>query len=154
MGLPHRLEFPVGLLNGWSEVLADYEILQPFSQLDREIAILAPEDLDGHQLVRYRKKEVPTFAVLGLEGKRWVRGPALDGGCAAWMVKDLGDSVFAKLRLDPGLIVGDPTCFPEQILQEVVLDQDPDGWSADPVFSCQELHPVSLSELLTDLDIL
>ncbi|WP_202124805.1 DUF4132 domain-containing protein [Actinomadura physcomitrii] len=84
IGLAH----PVRLgdaLGAWSEVFADYEILQPFPQLGRAVHALADAERDGDRLERFEHLKVPLGTVLGLTGRGWEIGAPQDGGVQRWI---------------------------------------------------------------------
>ena len=100
IGIVHPLH---GGLTGWAEVFTDYEILQPFPQISREIVEATPADLEGSRLTRFDDAAAQTFALLGLRSRGWVLGEAFDGperrdlGCAAPRGR------WVHLWMDPGI---------------------------------------------------
>ncbi|HWS37756.1 MAG TPA: DUF4132 domain-containing protein [Actinoplanes sp.] len=132
----HPLHFPDGALDAWGEVFADYELLQPFAQLDRPVHRFTPEILS---VFAGRKT---TYAELrGLERHGWVRW--YDAGVQ--MAKPLGGRASAILRTDPGWHASDTVdTAPPQTVQDIALF----GVTGD------ELPPVIFSELIHDLRML
>ncbi|GII02798.1 DUF4132 domain-containing protein [Planobispora takensis] len=131
IGVAHPLELG-GTLGDWAEVFADYEILQPFPQLGREVYTSA-EDLDPDAFT-----EIPTGRVLGLERRAWRRGDPQDAGWQGWIERDLPGGGTFTVGLEPGVAVGYIEMEPEQTLH--VSRQDFDG-----------LDPVTASEIMRDL---
>lgn len=141
-------------LAAWSEVFADYEILQPFPQLGRAVFTLGAEEADSYRLPRFEGLQVTTGKVLGLQRRGWERGAPQDAGVERWISKRLGDAGYLVIALDTGIAVGVVDMFPEQTLETVWLadgpsDHFPRRYSYPLRFS--GLDPVVVSELLGDL---
>ncbi|MCX5415390.1 DUF4132 domain-containing protein [Streptomyces sp. NBC_00059] len=151
--LAHPLHLGAGLA-AWSEVFADYEILQPFPQLGRAVAALGPEEADSYRLPRFEGLKVTTGKVLGLQRRGWERGVPQDAGVERWISKRLGDKAYLVIALDTGIAVGVVDMFPDQTLETVWLasapgDHYPGRYGYPLRFS--GLDPVVVSELLADL---
>ncbi|MFI5845785.1 DUF4132 domain-containing protein [Catenuloplanes sp. NPDC051500] len=146
IGLPHPIELGA-LVPDWSEVLADYVIVQPFPQLGREVYTPGPADFAAIE-----GRVVPVGRVLGLEKKGWRRGAPQDAGIQGWMERPLRGGRYAVLDLDPGIAVGMVTEFEEQTLGRLYISENPDGrWSNRPSVPVDKLDPVTASELMRDL---
>ncbi|MCX5339425.1 DUF4132 domain-containing protein [Streptomyces atratus] len=151
-----RLAHPLHLgeeLTTWSEVFADYEILQPFAQLGRTVFELSEEERSGYRLTRFEGLKVPTGKVLGLERRGWERGAPQDAGVERWISKRLTDDCYLVIALYEGIAVGVVDMFPDQILETVWLDGQPnDHWdSRSHLLRFTDLDAVTVSELLGDL---
>ncbi|MCX4736029.1 WGR and DUF4132 domain-containing protein [Streptomyces sp. NBC_01363] len=151
-----RLAHPLHLddeLTAWSEVFADYEILQPFPQLGRTVLALPEEESAGYRLARFEGLKVPIGKVLGLERRGWRRGTPQDAGVERWISKRLGDDCYLVIALDPGIAVGVVDMFPEQTLETVWLDDRPDDHWTRRSHSLRfaGMDAVTVSELLVDL---
>lgn len=151
-----RLAHPLHLgdeLTAWSEVFADYEILQPFPQLGRTVLTLPEEESAGYRLARFEGLKVPIGKVLGLERRGWRRGTPQDAGVERWISKRLGDDCCLVIALDPGIAVGVVDMFPEQTLETVWLDDRPDDHWTRRSHSLRfaGMDAVTVSELLVDL---
>jgi hypothetical protein len=70
----HPIDLDARDIAAWSRIFADYEILQPFAQLARDVH--PPSELAQHE---GRDLTAPAL-VFGLEKMRWQRGGASDGG--------------------------------------------------------------------------
>jgi hypothetical protein len=81
IGLPHALELPAGHAADFGQLLADYELLQPFPQLGRDTYALTDQERSADKLLRWKDLKVPTGKILGLSNIGWRRGEAQDGGC-------------------------------------------------------------------------
>ncbi|MFF2961563.1 WGR and DUF4132 domain-containing protein [Streptomyces sp. NPDC057963] len=151
-----RLPHPLHLgdeLSAWSEVFADYEILQPFPQLGRTVLALSEEESAGYRLSRFEGLKVPTGKVLGLERRGWERGAPQDAGVERWISKRLADDCCLVIALHEGIAVGVVDMFPDQILETVWLDSLPnDHWDRrSHLLRFAGLDAVTVSELLCDL---
>jgi hypothetical protein len=155
IGVVHVMELPASDAAAFGQVLADYEILQPFAQLARDTHTLTPDEASAKELKRFDGVKVPTGRVLGLESRGWRRGDPQDGGGIWWMERKLpGLPLTAVLDLEPGIIVGAVTEFPEQTLHAVYVSKSGYVWQRERVQVLGELPPIALSELLRDLEAL
>ncbi|MEU8361080.1 DUF4132 domain-containing protein [Nonomuraea sp. NPDC048882] len=130
VGVVHPLELGEDLA-AWSEVFADYEILQPFPQLGRETY-----EPDPALVAEIEAAKVPTRAVIGLERRGWRRGTPQDAGWQGWIERDVPGGRTYTIGLDPGIVIGDPDFADEQSLGELGFDG---------------LDPITASEILRDL---
>jgi Leucine-rich repeat (LRR) protein len=81
IGLVHPLDMNPDELDAWKEHLVDYEIKQPFSQLDRDIHTLKEEEVNFAFCNRFADKVVSESAFKSRTEKRsWRRGSVVDGG--------------------------------------------------------------------------
>ncbi|HSO40882.1 MAG TPA: DUF4132 domain-containing protein, partial [Labilithrix sp.] len=106
VGLPHRLELADDDLRRWGQVFGDYEILQPFPQLDRDVYAVTDAERAAEALERTKDVEVPTGRVLGLLERGWQKGAPQDAGWIWDMQKALPGDLFAELSLGGGLLAG------------------------------------------------
>lgn len=89
----HPLDLAADEVAGWSELFADYEILQPFPQLARPVFRASDTDLAA-----FTGRTVTYGQLRGLETRGWSRW--LDS--SVQMVKRLGGDTYAALDTDPG----------------------------------------------------
>ncbi|WP_156926016.1 DUF4132 domain-containing protein [Glycomyces arizonensis] len=151
-----RLAHPAilgGEVETWAEVFADYEILQPFTQLGRPVMAFTDEELATGRLARFEGVSVPVGRLLGLVGKGWVRGAPQDAGIEAGMSCRLPGVGHLVIALDPGIVVGAVDMQPQQTLREVVVaERDLHGWSVPgPKGGFGPVDPVAASEVLAAL---
>ncbi|QNK65233.1 WGR and DUF4132 domain-containing protein [Variovorax sp. PAMC26660] len=152
IGVPHALDLSPADAAAFGQVFADYELLQPFAQIGRDIYTLTDEEKKSLKLERWKDVKVPTGRVLGLANKGWRRGQAQDAGCIWYFSKPLGTNRVIELSLDPGIIVGMVDEYPEQTLGQVQVGQ-PSGWG--DMRDAEALHlldPISASELIRDME--
>jgi hypothetical protein len=129
-------------LGTWTGIFSDYEILQPFPQLAREVFTMTPEELrDGH-LKRLEGTVVPTGKVLGLAALGWQRDDVEDGGVYFGYSRDYGAGCTGGVGLDPGIIVGMPHEWPEQKLSYIGIS------------TTGTVDAITASEFVRDIEIL
>ncbi|RPE29210.1 DUF4132 domain-containing protein [Kitasatospora cineracea] len=138
----------------WSELFADYEVLQPFPQLGRPVRRFTPEEAAANRLHRFEGCTVPVGRLLGLTKRGWERGAPQDAGVERWFSKRLADGCHLVIQLDEGIAVGLVDEFPDQTFRTVWLDSSPgDHWgSRDYPLRYGGLDPVAASELLAELE--
>ncbi|KWN14955.1 WGR and DUF4132 domain-containing protein [Burkholderia ubonensis] len=152
IGVPHALEIEPADAAAFGQVFADYELLQPFAQLGRDVYRLTDDERKGLLLERWKGVKVPTGRVLGLVNKGWRRGEAQDAGCIWYFTKPLGAGKVIELSLDPGIIVGAVDMYPEQALGALQTGS-PSNWGGvrEPD-ALSTLDEISASELIRDLE--
>ncbi|MEV0134639.1 DUF4132 domain-containing protein [Dactylosporangium sp. NPDC050688] len=143
---PVHLDVPA-----WTEVFADYEILQPFRQLARDVHALTPQELGATRLARFDGRKALTVKLLALERRGWQRS-GQDGGHQIRVERDLPGGAVLIVELDPGIAMGVPAQYPEQSLQDVwICPAGGDQWSRQHTVPFSVLDPATASELLRDL---
>ncbi|MGW7385680.1 DUF4132 domain-containing protein [Streptomyces sp. NPDC054794] len=142
-----------GDLETWSELFADYEILQPFPQLGRAVHAFTAEEESGHRLARFEGATVPVGKLLGLTKRGWERGEPQDAGVERWFHRRIDDGRYLVIDLDPGIPVGWVDGLGDQTFRAVWIDTTPgDFWESRPFpLRFAGLPPVIASELLADL---
>ncbi|QFG20441.1 DUF4132 domain-containing protein [Actinomadura sp. WMMB 499] len=153
VGVAHPLDLGDDLA-AWSEVFADYEILQPFAQLARPVHVLTGEERDAGNLARFEGAKVASGAVLGLVKRGWERGEPQDAGVEVWISRRVGPKRHLVIALDPGIPVGSPDLLGDQVLTDVRLAERPGDhfWRTEaPSGRFGDLDPVIASEVLADL---
>ncbi|WP_062433929.1 DUF4132 domain-containing protein [Herbidospora daliensis] len=132
VGLVHPLELGE-TLGAWAEVFADYEILQPFPQLGRDV-YTAPDALDPDRFTK-----IPTGRVLGLERRGWRRGAPQDAGWQGWIEREAPGGRIVTIHLAPGVCVGYVDMEEEQT---VMVEEG----------HFRGLDPITVSEIMRDLE--
>ncbi|MEJ8670958.1 DUF4132 domain-containing protein [Streptomyces sp. MS1.AVA.1] len=151
-----RLAHPLHLgedLGAWSELFADYEILQPFPQLGRAVHALTEEESAGHRLARFEGASAPVGMLLGLTKRGWERGTPQDAGVERWFSRRMATDRYLVIELDPGIAVGMVEEFGDQKFETVFLDTRPDDYWRRREYKLRfgGLDPVIASEILADL---
>lgn len=151
--IAHVLEMPAALQASFGQILADYEILQPFKQLARETYELTDAERAGSEILRFQHKVVASGSVMGLVNRGWERGQAQDAGWVGWFSKPVGDGLEVQLELDPGMVVGDLSFEPKQHIPRIVLRKC-GTWDQDGRIAFDRLSPILASEVLRDAELL
>ncbi|MFJ5924905.1 DUF4132 domain-containing protein [Kitasatospora sp. NPDC092948] len=152
-----RLAHPLHLgddLAAWSELFADYELLQPFRQLARPVVALTAEEEAGHRLHRFEGAKVPVGRLLGLTKRGWQRGEPQDAGVECWFHKPLPNGRHLVIDLEPGIYVGAVAEAAEQTFRAVWVDTRAYDYrpSGQYLERFADLDAVTASELLADLE--
>ncbi len=130
VGVLHPLEIPAAAVAAWGERLSEYEVLQPFPQVGREV----PRSVTRADVERFTP--VDSLKLLGLERRGWRRGPVGDGGIVDQLEKEAGPR-RVSLQLEPGIYAGDPRMNPLQTPRSLEFSGEP--------------GPVFLAEVAADL---
>ncbi|MEU5152697.1 DUF4132 domain-containing protein [Glycomyces sp. NPDC021274] len=152
-----RLAHPVLLaseaVQAWGEVLADYEILQPFEQISRPVLAFRDDELATGRLTRFEGGTVPVGAVLGLVNRGWMRAQPEDGGVEPGILYALTGSGHLTVELEPGICTGSVNAYPDQKIASVCLNRS--GDFGEPFLPDDErlgdVDPVRASEALSGL---
>jgi hypothetical protein len=152
-----RVAHPVHLgdaTTAWAEVLADYEILQPFDQLNRPVMAFTDDELATGRIKRFEGATVDVGRVLGLTARGWNRAAPEDAGVAPGIAFPLPEGGCVTVALEPGIVVGYPREAPEQVIQSVRLAlyeryhwterEEPDEFPTG-------IDPLTTSEILASL---
>ncbi|WP_244257224.1 DUF4132 domain-containing protein [Kitasatospora cineracea] len=153
--LAHPLHLAPAELAVWSELFADYEILQPFRQLGRPTPELTEEEAAGHRLRRFEEHTVPTSRILAMTKRGWRRGEPQDAGLEWWFHKPLPNGRHLVVEIQPGIYTGLPNEYDEQTIEAVWLDGTlerywPNGREYRERLG--GLDPVAASEILGELE--
>jgi Domain of unknown function (DUF4132) len=147
MGIAHPLALSSAALGDFKARFADYELMQPFPQLLREVHTLESSDAAATALKVFEGHDVATGAVIGLLDRGWLRGPAEDGGMINRIERPMGNgAITAVLSLIPGMFVGQLSGEPRQTMGVLALI----GAENKPV-QFIDADPIACSELLRDL---
>ncbi|MEV3937120.1 DUF4132 domain-containing protein [Glycomyces sp. NPDC049804] len=150
-----RLAHPAILddVDAWAEILADYEVLQPFPQLARPVMAFTDEELRTGRLERFEGIAVPVGKLLGLTSRGWERTPPQDAGIEPGMFCELPGVGYVVFDLDPGITVGYVEMYDTQELRQVVVSRNAmHGWGVPaPKTDFGPVDPVIASELLSTL---
>ncbi|MDN3239290.1 DUF4132 domain-containing protein [Glycomyces tritici] len=140
-------------LDAWGEILADYEILQPFPQLERPVLAFTEEELQTGRLKRFEGITVPVGKLLGLTSKGWERAVPQDAGIEPGMSCEVRGAGYLVLDLDPGIWVGAIEHCPDQRLRTVLLAaRGLTDWTVPPPKTgFGPVDPVVASEVLAAL---
>ncbi|MET7467897.1 DUF4132 domain-containing protein [Micromonospora sp. NPDC005599] len=147
---------PLGLgtaVPAWAEVFADYEILQPFPQLGRDVYRLEAAERGETLLQRHMGVTVPAGRLLSLERRGWRRGTPQDAGIQSWLEREVPGGRAVVIDLDPGIAVGVVDMFPDQKIEAIWVNDVPygDWFPRGGKVRLRDLDDVTVSEVLRDL---
>jgi hypothetical protein len=147
VGIAHPLHLGDDLA-AWAEVFADYEILQPFPQLSREVAPLTTE-----RAAAFIGRKAATTTLLGLERRGWRRGRPQDAGVQGWFERDVPGGLHLVLAIDPGIAVGAIEVLGDQTVEAIfVAPSSGHHWfRPDQDDRIRELDPITAAEALREL---
>jgi hypothetical protein len=166
IGVAHPVDL-AQMLGPWSEVFADYEILQPFDQLGRPPLELSAEERAGRCLVRPTVYPDASATTRGAEQVRvtpawldqlvsrgWQPGPICADRLWSRLLRPVAGGRYVVVELVPGLEAGAAAQSDYQTVKAVWLSATDD----DPEFETDalplaELDRVSASVILRDLEL-
>jgi hypothetical protein len=154
IGVAHPLELGSAVAK-WGSVFADYEILQPFAQLDRPVFELTPAERDSPSLTRFSGAVAQTGRLMALEKHGWRSGGALvDAGIIPHFVRLLPDGGVLTLPLDPGIYAGDVHEFGPQTLSVAWIGVSENEYLGPPPHATapmSRIDAVTMSEIIREL---
>ena len=160
IGIPHVLEISPTDAAAFGQLFADYELLPPFRQLDRNSYALTEAERNASELTRWTGRKCPSGRVMGLANKGWMRGEPQDGGWIGWMIKPLGRWSLI-MEIDEGFAVGmsPAELSAEQLLSKLWLWEgkaESYGWGSNSTQEAQfsVLDAITASELINDIEAL
>ncbi len=129
---------------GWAKVLGDYEILQPFPQLGREVFERTEAEKAAKRIERFHGKKTTYGALRGLESRGWERWiDAIVEGMARTVTCVDGREVWVVLEVEPGWHPSDTVeTIGPQTIDAIVMR------GGDATFG--KLSAVAFSEVLYD----
>lgn len=158
IGLPHALEISQEDAAAFGQLFADYELLPPFRQLDRNCYTLTTAELESCELTRWTGRKCPSARVMGLANKGWLRGDPQDSGWISWMLKPVGEWTLV-MEIDEGFVVGmrPDELSAEQLISKIWLcDENAhhDGCGSHGAVQAtfSVLDNITISELINDID--
>lgn len=100
IGLVHPIELTEEQRQQWAEQLEDYEIEQPFNQLDRAVYYITEEEKEALRLDRFGGKLINDYSLYGKLTKfGWYRGSVQDaGGFYTMYREDVGIGLGVELH--------------------------------------------------------
>jgi predicted DNA-binding WGR domain protein len=144
VGLVHALEVPPSDAAAFGQIFADYEILQPFAQIGREVYHLTDEERAATTLTRFVGRKVVTGSLVGLDGRGWRRDDLTgESGRFADILRPLADGVRARLSFSPGAWIGDVKSEPVQTLEAIDLEGRANWGEIDAILASEVLRDVA-----------
>ena len=160
IGIPHVLEISPTDAAAFGQLFADYELLPPFRQLDRNSYALTEAERNASELTRWTGRKCPSGRVMGLANKGWIKGTPQDAGWIGWMINPLGRWSLI-MEIDEGFAVGmsPAELSAEQLLSKLWLWEGKAESYGRGSNSTQEaqfsvLDAITASELINDIEAL
>nr|BFE30172.1 hypothetical protein GCM10010200_024230 [Actinomadura rugatobispora] len=141
IGLAHPVQL-AGSVTAWSELFADYEILQPFPQLGRPVHRLTDQERAATRLTRLEGRVAPYGKVRGMAQSRFQ-----DWG--GRLVRADQNGRYVIVHISPGLGTYYAGQGDDQTVTAVWASPDPRVTSED--LPLGEIHPVTMSEVIADI---
>ena len=148
MGLIHPMELNEAERAAFAQLLADYELMQPFEQLARWTApAMAPEARDAHvATLSAPDRSYSPFRLLALKTRGWTLSN--DGGIGwSGATRELGEGLCVHLWVSPGVDMYEVRSAPPQQLNGLELRKS----GPDQTVSWAALDPLAFSEVLREL---
>jgi hypothetical protein len=155
VGLVHSVELGESALSKWREVFGDYEILQPFAQLDRATFELTAVEAEDVTLKRFDGAIAPVERLAALERQGWRRGGAfIDGGTIPHCFRPLPDGSWLILPVSPGIYAADLLESGPQSLGPAWISASEHDYHQPPphiATPASRIDPVTMSEIIREL---
>jgi len=155
----HPLNCPDDEKRRFGEIFSDYEILQPFPQLSREIYRLEGDEINQSAIQRFGGKKIPAVSVVGtLDRLGWVRGIPADAGYIDEHSKPFyGAHVTAVAQYETGFCVGYLQDSEDMEIDRVVFIPGIAGpemyRDIKETIPLKDIDPVVISEVLADMTL-
>ncbi|GAA2559408.1 hypothetical protein GCM10010435_33250 [Winogradskya consettensis] len=150
LGIVHPAELGPELAV-WAEMLADYEVLQPFPQVHRTVVTLTGEQRAATSLSGFEPVETERLARL-LGGDWQGNGFHTRNHLHTQLARELPGGLTLVVEVEPGVTTAGYNTVPEQRITEIWADDSwSDHWQFDrrtPMGACD---PAILSERLVEL---
>jgi Domain of unknown function (DUF4132) len=137
-------------LGAWAEVLADYEILQPFEQLGRLIHRLTDDERTAHRLARVEGLVLSYGKAKGHSQGRWDSLDANGEFAGGWLARRDPSGLYVVAGLSPGLYSYMYGEGEDQKINTLWAGPTPAHSPKDSV-PLGEVDPVTMSEAVHDL---
>jgi hypothetical protein len=147
LGIPHRVELDDATAAQWSEVFADYELIQPFPQLARKTFAIRDDERGARELARFAGRSTRSQQLLSLVSRGWSHEGSPDGGVVTSYENTLdapGPRATVKVVFEPGIYLGQVAANPTQTIESVTL--------GGRVETLGALPRIAFSELVRDLE--
>ncbi|GIF17329.1 hypothetical protein BJ973_009709 [Actinoplanes tereljensis] len=150
LGIVHPVELGDDLA-GWAQIIADYEILQPFAQVNRSMVALTEEQRAATSLPGFGP--LPSERVAALENRQWHgNGFITESREHTQLAHGLPGGLTLLIELDPGVSTSGYQTVDTQRITEIWADETwSDHWQVARRIPLGACDPTALSELLVEL---
>ena len=150
VGIVHPIDVPAAEIAEWGRIFAEYEVLQPFAQLSREVLAPTSADRKAKALESQTGLSMPApQLVFGLEKRRWKRWGASDGGSFSGHSKGFAGTPFTA-HIQYSGAVGMGYIEPKETLVVEAVTFTKEG-SKEEALRIDEVDPIIISEVLGDV---
>jgi hypothetical protein len=152
----HPLDLESSLLETWQRLFAEYQIVSPFPQLDRQVFLLPATQAALRVLTTFPHDQFDVKAlVFPLENRGWTRDGHADGGMVTKHSRQFPrHGVTACLEYTPGAFLGDIIGSGLQTLEKLYfVALGPHAGSAQAL-SIDQVPSIVMSETLRDIHAL
>jgi hypothetical protein len=146
----HPALLATGDVRAWAELLADYEVLQPFDQMNRPVMAFTADEIATGRLTRFEGVTVEVGRILGMTNRGWDRTGYESGGVELSVDYHLPGGGAIIVDLDPGIYVGSVNAHPHQTIKRVALS-GVEEYGSHGGTRPEGLDPVAVSEALAGL---
>jgi hypothetical protein len=149
LGIVHRMELSDNAVRRWGQLLGEYELVQPFPQLGREVYSLSPKQHTDDRVTTFdgARLTAPKL-VFGLEKLGWQRYYASDGGAFWGHYREFADlGLVACVEYEGAVGMGYIEEGETLTLREIHFE--PPARSGH--LPLAQIDPIVISEVLRDL---
>jgi len=150
--LAHPARMAPAEREAWFQILADYEMLQPFEQLTRPVVAFTEEELATGDLKRFEGFVVEPGSILGMTKHGWGRAAPADAGGEPGIHYALPGGGYVIVALSPGLSIGMGADSERQELRQVYLSHVESYWRRHRTGHPTEIDAVAAAEVLASLE--
>ncbi|MBR1554396.1 MAG: DUF4132 domain-containing protein [Oscillospiraceae bacterium] len=164
IGLVHPIELDDDTRNAWNEQLSDYEISQPFPQINRPVYRFLPEEKGKSALQRFSGTEMTNLSLINKMTKiGWEKGQAQDAGCFYEFCrtdiakqekngdKIIRDGYYAEFRFSGCYIASGYMDAEDVTLEDVRFWNLADKIEDNNALSMDKINPRYFSEIIAQL---
>jgi hypothetical protein len=156
IGIVHPLHLSAEQRANWGEILSDYEIISPFTQIGRSIYALEVGEENQTEITRFKAAKVPALALVGMLDKSgWVRGVPQDAGIFSEHIKSFpGANVTAVVEYE-GVPIGYMDGWDDQSIERCYfltgIHNTYAYFDRQKAIVLGKIDPLVISEVLRDL---
>jgi len=152
IGMIHPLRLSEEQKSAWTAKLYEYEIVQPFQQLDRPSFLLSEADKTAKKIVRYHGKGASkgNQATQGHFERRGWRKEVSDGGCFDFSKTFKQEGMYAFLSLE-GLCIG---WYDEKVMFHNIhfMKIGEYAWKDEEFIPLKDVPAIMYSEVIADME--